>query len=147
MLLLVRLLLVLIVALNIVAISKKQMTIMDLVYDEASKHTNYPTTIAAISMQETSCLRKNVIGDDETSFGVTQFQLVTAREELRKIPHLAFLAKFKVSSKVLCADKTRISTPISNSSKISKPFLTISKSDLLPITIPIFIFNHLPLFI
>lgn len=73
------------------------------VLNVARKYTNYPTTIAAIAMQESSC-REQITGDDRTSFGVVQFQLVTARETLSFIPELkqlAFLNDKQLSSILL----------------------------------------------
>ena len=63
------------------------------VKDIARQYTKYKSTIASMAMKETSCLYKQVIGDDNTSFGVLQVQLITAREELSKMPTLAHLAK------------------------------------------------------
>ena len=60
----------------------------------AKQYTKYQTTIAAKAMQETSCLKKNVIGDDGTSFGALQFKLTTAREVLSTIPKFSYLTKF-----------------------------------------------------
>ena len=59
---------------------------------EARKYTYYPTTIAGKAMQESSC-GLQVIGDDRTSFGILQFQLATAREELGKTKYFKHLAK------------------------------------------------------
>lgn len=81
------------------------------VKDTARQYTRYQSTIASMAMQETSCLYKQVIGDDNTSFGVLQVQLRTAREELLKMPtlaHLALLSDAKLRSTLLADRKLNI---------------------------------------
>lgn len=50
------------------------------IYNEAKKHTKYPSTICAIALTESSAGKNpNKIGDDGRSYGVLQIQVKTAR--------------------------------------------------------------------
>lgn len=75
---------------SLFGLSKSQIQVIEKVKSEARKYTNYPTTIAAICMVESSAgANKNRIGDDGTSYGVMQIKVDTVRwlatqwEELR----------------------------------------------------------------
>lgn len=88
-----KIVLLLLLPLFLFANSAEQSECISEVKEIARQYTKYYTTIVAMAMKETSCLYKQVIGDDNTSFGVLQVQLRTAREELGFIPELSHLAK------------------------------------------------------
>jgi hypothetical protein len=65
---------------SLFALSPQQKANLKIVYDEAKKHTRYPTTIAAICLVESSAgANKNRVGDDGASYGVMQIQVKTVR--------------------------------------------------------------------
>jgi hypothetical protein len=63
------------------------------VYSIAKLYTNYPTTIVAIAMTESSC-GLHLLGDDSKSLGIMQMQIPTARDVIRWNPkELGYLSR------------------------------------------------------
>ena len=78
----------LLIPLYLFGISKDQEACKALVYTEAKKYTNYPSTIVAIAFTESSC-GINILGDDGNSLGIMQMQVSTAKwvdKRLLKVP-------------------------------------------------------------
>lgn len=72
------LLIALLFALELMALSKQQVKIKELVYKEARKYSRYPSTLVAICMTESS-LGVNTY-NREGSLGIMQMQVGTARD-------------------------------------------------------------------
>ena len=83
-----RVLLILLIALNLHAISAKE------VYDIARTYTIYPSTIVAMAKVESS-LDKQILGDNGRSLGILQVQVSTLKFLATKNKKLAWVLNYK----------------------------------------------------
>ncbi len=83
---------------------------MELVYTEAKKHTNYPSTIAGICLTESS-LGKNKY-NKEGSLGIMQLQVATVKDVIRWYPRsLGWMKKledYQIASHLLNDDRLSV---------------------------------------
>lgn len=75
---------------SLFALTPEQQRVRAIVLDEASKWSNYKSTIAGMCLTESS-LGYYSIGDDGRSLGAMQIQLSTARDYAKRIPELAVI--------------------------------------------------------
>ncbi len=78
---------------SVFALTTEQKEVRRIVLDEASKWSNYKSTIAGICLTESS-LGYYSIGDDGKSLGAMQIQLSTARDYAKRIKQLRYILQW-----------------------------------------------------